>query len=108
MENGKKMYITAERQRKCLIYQRIMLTRFIRGLNKKLKAKGYGPIRPAEIIEEYGIAYRLAEDGCYYPDLRLPERIHYNKGLRHFIEQTSQGTGRQAVRDWAVHRKYHF
>lgn len=44
MENGKKMYITAESKRKCLIYQRIMLTRFIRGLNKKLKAKGYRTI----------------------------------------------------------------
>ena len=31
----------------------------------------------AEIIEENGIMYRLAEDGCYYPDLRLPEGIHY-------------------------------
>lgn len=28
----------------------------------------------AEIIEENGIMYHLAEDGCYYPDLRLPVR----------------------------------
>lgn len=34
----------------------------------------------AEVIEEKGIVYRLAEDGCYYPDLRLPEEIHYNIG----------------------------
>lgn len=34
----------------------------------------------AEIIEENGIMYHLAEDGCYYPDLRLPEGIHYNIG----------------------------
>ena len=34
----------------------------------------------AEIIEENGIMYRLAEDGCYYPDLRLPEGTHYNIG----------------------------
>ena len=32
----------------------------------------------AEIIEENGIIYHLAEDGCYYPDLRLPEGTHYN------------------------------
>ena len=34
----------------------------------------------AEIIEENGIVYCLAEDGCYYPDLRLPEGTHYNVG----------------------------
>lgn len=33
-----------------------------------------------EVIEENGIAYHLAEDGCYYPDLRLPEGTHYNIG----------------------------
>lgn len=34
----------------------------------------------AEIIEENGIMYHLAEDGYYYPDLRLPEGTHYNIG----------------------------
>lgn len=34
----------------------------------------------AEIIEENGIMYHLAEDGCYYTDLRLPEGTHYNIG----------------------------
>ncbi|MCM1499839.1 MAG: TnpV protein [Clostridium sp.] len=34
----------------------------------------------AEVIEENGIMYRLAEDGCYYPDLRLPEGTHYHIG----------------------------
>lgn len=34
----------------------------------------------AEMVEENGIVYRLAEDGCYYPDLRLPEGTHYNIG----------------------------
>lgn len=34
----------------------------------------------AEVIEENGIVYRLKEDGCYYPDLRLPEGTHYNIG----------------------------
>ena len=34
----------------------------------------------AEITEENGIMYHLAEDGCYYPDLRLPEETHYNIG----------------------------
>lgn len=34
----------------------------------------------AEVIEENGIVYRLAEDGCYYPNLRLPEGTHYNIG----------------------------
>ena len=34
----------------------------------------------AEIIEENGSMYHLAEDGCYYPDLRLPEGTHYNIG----------------------------
>ncbi len=34
----------------------------------------------AEIIEENGIMYHLAEDGCYYPDVRLPEGTHYNIG----------------------------
>lgn len=34
----------------------------------------------AEIIEENGIMYYLAEDGCYYPDLRLLEGTHYNIG----------------------------
>lgn len=32
-----------------------------------------------EIIEENGIVYCL-EDGCYYPDLRLPEGTYYNIG----------------------------
>lgn len=34
----------------------------------------------AEMIEENGIVYYLAEDGCYYPDLSLPEGTHYNIG----------------------------
>lgn len=34
----------------------------------------------AEVIEENGIVYRLADVGCYYPDLRLPEGTHYNIG----------------------------
>lgn len=34
----------------------------------------------AEVIEENGIAYRLTEDGCYYPDLRLPEGTYYHIG----------------------------
>lgn len=33
-----------------------------------------------EMIEENGIVYHLAEDGCYYPDLRLPEGTHYTIG----------------------------
>lgn len=33
-----------------------------------------------EIIEENGIVYHLAEDGCYYPDLRLPDGMYYNIG----------------------------
>ena len=31
----------------------------------------------AEVIEENEIVYHLEEDGCYYPDVRLP---HYNIG----------------------------
>ena len=34
----------------------------------------------AEMIEENGIVYHLSEDGCYYPDVRLPEGTHYNIG----------------------------
>lgn len=34
----------------------------------------------AEVIEENGIVYHLAEDGCYYPDLRLLKGTHYNIG----------------------------
>ena len=34
----------------------------------------------AEVVEGNGIVYRLAEDGCYYPDLRLPEGTHYHIG----------------------------
>ena len=34
----------------------------------------------AEVVEENGIVYRLAEDGCYYPDLRLPEGTQYHIG----------------------------
>lgn len=34
----------------------------------------------AEVIEENGIVYRLAENGCYYPELRLPEGTHYHIG----------------------------
>ena len=33
-----------------------------------------------EVIEENGIVYYLAENGCYYPDLRLPEGTHYSIG----------------------------
>lgn len=31
----------------------------------------------AEIFEENGITYRLAEDGCYYPQLRLEQKTDY-------------------------------
>lgn len=41
---------------------------------------GYELEELTEIIEENGIVYRLAENGCYYPDLRLSEGIHYNIG----------------------------
>lgn len=34
----------------------------------------------AEVIEKNGIVYRLAESGCYYPDLELPERTLYHIG----------------------------
>lgn len=35
----------------------------------------------AEMIEENGIVYHLAKDGCYYPDVRLPGGgTHYNIG----------------------------
>lgn len=34
----------------------------------------------AEVIEENGIVYHLKKDGCYYPDVRLPEGTHYNIG----------------------------
>lgn len=32
------------------------------------------------IIGENGIGYTLGEDGMYYPDLQLPEGIHYEIG----------------------------
>ena len=32
------------------------------------------------IIGENGIGYTLGEDGLYYPDLQLPEGIHYEIG----------------------------
>lgn len=32
------------------------------------------------IIGENGISYTLAEDGMYYPDLRLPEKTNYEIG----------------------------
>lgn len=34
----------------------------------------------AEVIEENRIVYHLKKDGCYYPDVRLPEGTHYNLG----------------------------
>jgi len=34
----------------------------------------------AEVIEENGMVYHLAENGYYYPDVRLPEGTHYNIG----------------------------
>lgn len=34
----------------------------------------------AEVMEENGIVYRLAEDGCYYPDVGLPEGTNYSIG----------------------------
>ena len=34
----------------------------------------------AEMVEENGIVYHLSEDGCYYPDVRLPEGTHYTIG----------------------------
>lgn len=33
-----------------------------------------------EVIEGNVMVYRLAEDGCYYPDLRMPEGTHYHIG----------------------------
>ena len=34
----------------------------------------------AEVMEENGIVYHLAKNGCYYPAVRLPEGTHYNIG----------------------------
>lgn len=34
----------------------------------------------AETITENGIVYHLAEDGFYYPDLKLPEGTYYSIG----------------------------
>lgn len=34
----------------------------------------------AETITENGIVYHLAEDGLYYPDLKLPKETHYSIG----------------------------
>ncbi len=34
----------------------------------------------AEMVEENGIVYHLADDGCYYLDIRLPEGTHYTIG----------------------------
>ncbi len=42
----------------------------------------------AEVIEENGIVYRLAENRCYYPDVRLPEGTHYN-----IVESPNFGVG---------------
>lgn len=49
------------------------------------------------VIEENGIMYCMAKDGCYYPDLRLPEGTHYNIGkyglMRWSIcKQTAEGS----------------
>ena len=33
-----------------------------------------------EIIVENGIIYRLAEDGCYYPQLSLDQKSDYTIG----------------------------
>ena len=61
------------------------LTKWIRGgkhlsLSVHIDGRQVMGIELAEIIEENGIVYCLAEDGCYYPDLRLPERTLYNIG----------------------------
>ena len=34
----------------------------------------------AEVMEENGMVYRLAENGCYYPDVGLPEGTYFNIG----------------------------
>ena len=31
----------------------------------------------AEVIEENGLTYHLAEDGCYYPDLTFEQETDY-------------------------------
>jgi hypothetical protein len=36
--------------------------------------------RLAEIIEENGITYHLAEDGCYYPNITLEQETDYPIG----------------------------
>lgn len=33
-----------------------------------------------KVIEENGLVYRLAEDGCYYPDLKMEQRTDYPIG----------------------------
>lgn len=33
-----------------------------------------------EVIEENGLIYHLAEDGCYYPDLTFEQEIDYPIG----------------------------
>lgn len=34
----------------------------------------------AKVIDENGLVYHLAEDGCYYPDLSLEQRTDYPIG----------------------------
>lgn len=33
-----------------------------------------------KVIKENGLVYRLAEDGCYYPDLKLKQKTDYPIG----------------------------
>ena len=64
----------------------------------------------AEVIEEKGIVYRLAEDGCYYPDLRLPEEIHYNIGKYGLMrwEYLLTNCRREYIRLWLEGRLYEY
>ena len=70
MENGKKMYVTAEEAAEMLGVSTGYAYKIIRGLNEELKAKGYRTICgkvPTKYFEEkfYGLTVAMGERGAY-------------------------------------------
>lgn len=56
----------------------------------------------AEVIEENGMVYRLAENGCYYPDVRLSEGTYYNIGKYGLMRWEYLLTNRRSEYIWLL------
>ena len=64
------------------IYNRIMMRKELQDMRQmeEVSTGDLGEQVLPEVIEENGLTYHLAEDGCYYPDLTFEQETDYPIG----------------------------